>query len=200
MRLCKILGIAIWPGTRTLIDKPICVGGIHPDNAKIVWSEDLGFPDLDPALLADVCVCSVMKRLDCKGHIFQIQQTPRKRVTSKEDEFLEFGKLIETCMAQNFGHPPAAVSYDNHGSFALVNAALLGIGRAEDAAGVPFFQDCTSSPALQIPMFVCRVLYHKGSCPMFGVNDPLHVQKVALLLVRKCLDVFLPRVSGSNEK
>ena len=174
-------------------EKPICVGGRHPECSMMLWSEEDGFTDLEAEKLADVCVCTVMKGLDSRGPCFQIQQMPRSRTTSKEEEFHQFGLMIQTCMDQNMGRPPSAVSFDNHGSFALVNAALLGLLDDGMMQGVPFFQDCLIGEKLPVPCFPCRVLKHQGVTPIFGVNDPLHVQKAQFVhtLSNKWFWIFL---------
>ena len=170
---------------------PVAVGGCHPDSSRLLWNDaDGSFPDLAPDMLADVCVCTVIKSLNSKGHCYCVQQMPRKRVTTKVDEFFQIGQILEECVKSNVGLPPASLAYDNHLSFALVNSALLGLVHMDDLEGKPFFSKCTLGERISMPMFPCRVLRFEGAYAIFGVNDPLHVQKASACLIGMVYDVF----------
>lgn len=139
-------------GNAVIVRSKICLNSESPTVARMCWANG-----------CEACFSICQKRT---------------RVTSQETELKEIGTILQSCVLQNSGKPPAAVAYDNHGSFALVNKALLGLMDAESLNEIPFWESCVSHN-LGLPLFVCKVCKFEDTYPIFGVNDPLHVQKVA---------------------
>lgn len=174
-------------------DAPVCVGGIDPDHSLIRASSKDGdgepvFQDLEAEKLASISVSTIIKRLDTHSHSFQIQQVPRSRTTSAEEEFSEVGHILNQCISCNGGLPRMAIAYDGHGSFEILNATLLGLNPKVD--GIEFFDKCVTRLDVSIPLFGCQALFFEDTYPVFGSIDAKHIQKAFWCHIRYCLDIL----------
>lgn len=160
------------------------VGGRHPDKSflQMVKGQQLDLPKAD---LAQVHCCTIVKHIDTLGSVYQVQQTPRLRVSSASHELSQFAEMFKASVT-GMGCPPLCVAADNHGSFTMVRELFLGILHKEKYADLPGF--CDLEPAakkIPVPLFPFRHMnYLSEETPVFGCNDPLHVQKAVARAVR----------------
>ena len=141
--------------------------------------------ELNKDELSTVSVCTCLKRLDTGGHPVQIQQIPRKKATTAEEEFMEIGLLSEAIVKANRGVPPLAYAYDNHLSFSIANSFFLGQLKPAEYADVPFFRECRPMQKdPNIPLFPFRTMVFRSEHPLHAVNDPKHVLKALSRQIR----------------
>lgn len=157
---------------------PVAVGGIHQEHSVIRYDEKDGFPQLKQEYLASLNVSTVLKPVNSRSGLWQIQQLPRGYKTDKVTEFMDIGELCMKCCEQNSGLPPSVIAYDGHGVFEAVNAALLGLLPEEDMESKDFWSACQPKLSVSLPLFSCKALYF-GDTPVFGSLDPKHCQKAA---------------------
>lgn len=160
----------------------VCVGGMVP-HALIRPDSDGNFPESEvkDSNLASLTVSTCLKPLNQRGNLFQVQQMPRSRTTTSEQEFQEIASLLQRCSDENFGNPPSVIAFDGHGSFYHLNATLLGL--TDDARGrsaYEFFQQCSTFISRPLPLFSCQTLWYQNSIPVFGTLDPKHIQKARI--------------------
>ena len=131
------------------------VGGRHPDKSflQMVKGQQLDLPKAD---LAQVHCCTIVKHIDTLGSVYQVQQTPRLRVSSASHELSQFAEMFKASVT-GMGCPPLCVAADNHGSFTMVRELFLGILHKEKYADLPGF--CDLEPAakkIPVPLFPFR--------------------------------------------
>lgn len=161
------------------------MGGKHPGKSFLPASESpkSALPRED---LAQVHCCTIVKNIDCRSGMFQIQHLPRLRMTTAEDEMIEFGKVLQSCVVSQDGCPPISVAMDCHGSFNSLHMLFLGLLKPSEYSHVPMLGDCRrSEKALKAPLWCFRhIIYLSEEKPIFGCADPKHILKAVCRSLR----------------
>lgn len=73
------------------------LGGKWPDHHIVEMDEDNELPELKRSDLADVTVCTAIKRIDKKDELFAIQMLPRGHDVSALEELQSMGDILHKC-------------------------------------------------------------------------------------------------------
>lgn len=159
---------------------PIVVGGAHPTHSQIEIDVDEDFVG-DNEHLARLSMSTCIKHIDRLGGCVQVQQIPKLKTGTADEEFQEWGQLLSSCVLANQGHPPVALAYDGHLSFHKLNQFLLGQLPRHAYHAVPFFGECSVAAAPSIPLFGFKAMkfrpQSKQASAIFGCLDPKHILK-----------------------
>lgn len=79
------------------LSRGFIVGGNHPSFSKIPCSK-LSDIDLQQENISTVSVVTAVKRLDKRTDLFAVQQIPRSRLITAEEEFKEIGLLADSWL------------------------------------------------------------------------------------------------------
>lgn len=93
-------------------------------------------------MLAPVSISTVIKPINRRTDVFQIQQIPRDRRYTATSEFQDMARILQSCVDGNHGVPPSCIAYDNHLSFAKLNRFLRGILPMSEYADEAFWRGC----------------------------------------------------------
>lgn len=138
----------------------------------------------DESRLARLSMSTCIKGIDRRGGCVQVQQLPRKKTGTANEEFYDCGTMLAACVKASNGFAPVSLACNGHLSYTKLNQFLLGQLPQHQYSAIAFFEECVPASGPTIPLFGFKVMKFspsqsssKQASKLFGCIDPKHILK-----------------------